>query len=238
MEKYACINITRDTLWRWIWVVIFAIGFACVESAVVVYLREIFYEGGFYFPMKFNWQDMGDSFNKITRIELAREFATIVMLVAIGWASGKSRLQKFSFFIIAFGVWDIFYYVWLRVMTGWPESIMTWDILFLLPLPWVGPVITPVMIALAMIAAGSLIIYFEEKGHELHFTLIDWVVILGFGLLMIIAFCWDWKNIARLPDGVERSGMPNPFLWELFLPAYLFSVFYFAIRLWTNISKK
>jgi hypothetical protein len=238
MDTYTCINVTRETLWRWIWVVIFAIGFAFVESAVVVYLREIFFDGGFYFPMKFIWQSGEHVGNKITRVELLREFATMVILVAVACSSGKTRWQKFSFFIIAFGIWDIFYYIWLWVMIGWPESIMTWDILFLLPLPWVGPVITPVLIAMVMTVAGSLIIYFEERGHRIHFTWFDWAIVLGCGLLMIVAFCWDWKNIMRLQDGVERSGIPNPFLWRLYLPAYFFSVFYFALRLWQNINRQ
>ncbi len=226
-----------ETMRQWIWVVIFAIGFAWVESAVVVYLREIFYEGTSIFPLTVNWE--GDTYvgNYLTRIELVREFATLVMLVSVGWAAGRTRWQKFCFFMIAFGVWDIFYYVWLRVMIGWPESIMTWDILFLLPLPWVGPVITPVLIALAMTAAGTMIIYFEEKGYKIRFSWYDWAIVMACGLLMIAAFCWDWKNIVRLPGDLKRTGIPNPFFWGLYLPPYLISVFYFFFRLMSSIRK-
>ncbi len=238
METHKRPKIQKETLNRWIWVVIFAAAFAWVESAVVVYLREILFEGGFYFPMRFSWSDSGFIGNRIAVIELVREFATIVMLAALALVSGRTRWQKFSFFMIAFGVWDIFYYVWLRVMAGWPEGFMTWDVLFLIPLPWVGPVITPLLIAAAMTAAGSLIIYFEEKGCKIHFKLSDWLIILTCGLLMIVAFCWDWKNILRLPDGTERSGIPNPFFWELYLPAFIISVLYFAVRLWQNIRNK
>ena len=227
----------NETMCRWIWVVIFAIAFAWVESAVVVYLREIFYEGTAIFPLTVNWD--GDTYagNYLTRIELVREFATLVMLVSVGWMAGRTRWQKFCFFMIAFGVWDIFYYVWLYVMIGWPESIMTWDILFLLPLPWVGPVITPVLIALAMTAAGTIIIYMEEKGHEIRFCWYDWTIVMLCGLLMIVAFCWDWKNIVQLPGDANRTGIPNPFFWELYLPPYLISVFYFVFRLKQNIKK-
>jgi hypothetical protein len=86
-----------------------------------------------------------------------------------------------------------------------------------------------------MILAGSLIIYFDEKGYMIRFYWYDWAIVLGCGLLMIVAFCWDWKNIVRLPDGIKRSGIPNPFLWELYLPAYIVSVAYFCFRLWQNI---
>lgn len=225
----------REALRRWIWVVIFAVGFAWVESAIVVYLREIFYQGSFYFPIVVNWENGEYVAHNLAPIEIGREIATIIMLAAVSCASGKNGWQKFSLFMIAFGVWDIFYYIWLWVMIGWPESFMTWDILFLIPLPWTGPVITPVLIALAMTAAGSLIIYYDEKGYRIRFYWYDWVIVLGCGLLMIVAFCWDWKNIIRLPDGIERSGIPNPFLWELYLPAYILSVVYFGIRLGQNI---
>lgn len=236
MKTSSCTKISNKTAWRYIWVVLFAIGFAWVESALVVYLREIFYDGSFSFPLVVNWVDGKYVAHHITNIEFVREFATILMLTAIACASGRTGWQKFSFFMISFGIWDIFYYIWLWAMIGWPESLMTWDILFLLPLPWVGPVITPVLIACAMTAAGTLIIYFEEKGFVIRFYWYDWLIVLGCGLLMIVAFCWDWKNIVQLPDGIPRSGMPNPFLWKLYLPSYLLSVLYFGLRLWQNVK--
>lgn len=217
--------------WQWLWVVIFASGFAWVESAVVVYLREIYFDGSFEFPIVVNWQGGKHVLDKLMRIELGREIATILMLVSVGCCAGKNAWQKFSFFMIAFGVWDIFYYIWLWVMAGWPESLLTWDLLFFIPLPWVGPVITPVLIAFAMIAAGTLIIYYDEKAYVIKWRWYDWAIEMGCALLMIVAFCWDWKNIIRIPDGVFRSGIPNPFAWRLYLPAYLFSVVYFVLRL-------
>ena len=42
---------------KWVWVAIFAIAFAWVESAVVVYLREIFFDGEFGFPLIIEWQE-------------------------------------------------------------------------------------------------------------------------------------------------------------------------------------
>ena len=226
-----------NTIRLWIWVSIFAVAFAWVEGSVVVYLREIFYGGSFNFPIVVNWDNGKYVSNYLTSIETVREAATIIMLAAAGCLSGRNNWQKFSFFMIAFGVWDIFYYVWLYVMIGWPESLMTWDILFLIPIPWTAPVIAPVLISLAMIAAGTLIIYYDENEVEIRFAWYDWLIVMGCGLLMIISFCWDWKNIVQLPDGIERSGIPNPFLWGLFLPAYILSVGWFALRLFQNIKK-
>jgi len=221
----------EDAFRRWIWVAAFAIAFAWVEGAIVVYLREIYFGGSFSFPVVMEWREGELVVDTLMRIEFVREIATIVMLVAVGWAAGSTSWQRFCFFMIGFGLWDIFFYVWLWVMVGWPESIMTWDLLFFVPLPWVGPVITPVLIALALTVAGSLIIYFEEKGYIISWRWFDFVILLGCGLLLIIAFCWDWKNIIRLPGDDLRSGIPNPFAWWLYLPAYLFSVVYFALRL-------
>ena len=230
-EKIDTAKNSSDTAFRrWIYVIIFAIAFAWVESSVVVYLQKIYYDGAFAFPVVVILENGKYVIDYLMRIELGREIATIIMLIAIGCVAGKSKLQKLSFFMIAFGIWDIFYYVWLKVMINWPENLMTWDLLFLIPLPWVGPVITPIFIALMLIVAGSLIIYIEEQGFEIQFCWYDWVIELGCAALLIVAFCWDWKNIIQYPDGILRSGIPNPFAWWLYLPAYIFAVLYFILR--------
>lgn len=226
MEK-----VPRDTLWRWIWIVTFAIAFAWVEVSVVAYLRDIYYPGGFKFPISVQWDAMRLVIDHLSIIELGREIATILMLVAVACIAGKNTWQKFCFFMIVFGVWDIFYYAWLWVALRWPESLMTWDILFLLPLPWTGPVITPILIALAMTTAGSVIIYLDERGVKIRTRPLDWIVVLGCGLLMITAFCWDWKNIIQLPGDPRRTGVPNRFAWWLYLPAYFTSIIYTARKL-------
>ncbi len=109
------------------------------------------------------------------------------------------------------------------------------DILFYVPLPWVGPVITPVLIAIAMVVAGSLIIYYDEKGYEIHWRWYDMAVELCCAFIMIVAFCWDWKNILQIPGEIKRSGIPNPFAWWLYLPGYLFSIVYFTVKLRQSI---
>ena len=220
---------------NWVWVVVFAISFAWIESAVVVYLRDIFFDGGFSFPLVVKWEDGNHIIHPLVRIEFGREIATIIVLVAVGWIAGKSRFKRFCFFMIAFGIWDIFYYIWLYVMVDWPKSLLTWDLLFYVPLPWVGPVITPVLIAVAMVVAGTLVIFYEEKGYKINWRWYDMAVELFCGLIMIIAFCWDWKNIIQLPGDIERTGIPNPFAWWLYLPAYIFSITYFAVKLRQSI---
>ena len=136
--------------------------------------------------------------------------------------------------MIAFGIWDIFYYIWLWVMVGWPVNLMTWDLLFFIPLPWVGPVITPVLIAITMTTAGSLLFFSDEAGITFDWHWYDWAIELVCALAMILSFCWDWKNILRLPGDVVRTGIPNPFAWWLYLPALLLSIIYFTARFWKN----
>jgi hypothetical protein len=216
---------------NWLWVVIFSIAFAWVESAVVVYLREIYFDGNFSFPLFVKWAGGKHVIDPLIRIELGREIATIVILAAVGVISGRTPFQKFSFFMIAFGLWDIFYYIWLYVMVGWPQSILTWDLLFYVPLPWVGPVITPVMIAVTMAVAGSIVIYYDVKGYRINWRWPDTLVELSCAFLMIVAFCWDWKNILQLPGPVAHTGLPNPFAWWLFLPAYGVALVYFLVKL-------
>jgi len=175
--------------------------------------------------------------SRLVRIELGREISTIIILLSVGIIAGRKKIHKFCFFIIAFGIWDIFYYIWLYVMLGWPENLMTWDLLFYVPLPWVGPVITPVLIAIAMTVGGSLIIYFDQKGYEIRWHWYDLLIELICAAIMIVAFCWDWKNILQVPGDIMHTGIPNPFAWWLYLPAYVFSIIYFVVRLKQSLER-
>lgn len=143
---------------------LFAAAMGYIEAAVVVYLRALYYPDGFVVPMQ-----VGFPFIRFTRIpqfeqripsrmlrvEIGREAATIVMLVSLAVLVGDTAVQKLAVFLLAFGVWDIFYYVFLKVLLGWPKSLLTLDVLFLIPVPWVGPVWLPVGISVVMILLGA-----------------------------------------------------------------------------------
>lgn len=187
-----------------IWITIFAVAMAYIESAVVVYLRQIFYPQGFDFPLA----GFEGEINMIL-IEVGREAATIIMLTAVGMLAGRSRIEKFAYLLYAFGVWDLFYYIWLKVFTGWPPSLLTWDILFLIPLPWVGPVLAPVLVSLALVAAALWIIRREQIGADNRFPLWAWLSEIIAGLMIILSFIWDFKSITA-------GGYPHAFRWDLF----------------------
>lgn len=147
--------------------VLFAMAMGYVEAAVVVYLRALYYPDGFDIPMQVGFpyirftripQFEGRIPPPILRIEVGREVATIVMLSALALLAGGTAVEKVAVFLLAFGVWDIFYYVFLKVLLGWPSSLRTLDVLFLIPVPWVGPVWLPLSIAMAMAVAGASIL--------------------------------------------------------------------------------
>jgi hypothetical protein len=188
-------------------VVAFAIAFAFVESSVVTYLRAIYYPGGFSFPLRMP----GTSH---VLVELTREFATIVMLVSVGMLAGSTRWQKFSYFMIAFGVWDIFYYLWLKVILNWPATIFDWDILFLIPIPWIGPVIAPVLISVVIVVGGIFIIWKEQRDGVFHPPLLAWLIsgLASFAILF---------TFVRDTGATLYSQLPQPYLYVLFVPAIL-----------------
>ncbi|MBI1305647.1 MAG: hypothetical protein GC181_03420 [Bacteroidetes bacterium] len=160
----------------------FAISMALLESAVVIYLRTLMYPDGFEFPLR--------TLNKnLAVVEICREAATIFMLIAIGWLSGKNGNSRFAWFLHAFAVWDIFYYVFLKVFLNWPASMATWDVLFLIPVMWVGPVWAPVLLSLLMIWLAMIIIKINIRGQIPIGK--RWYALIGGAVICIVAFCWD-----------------------------------------------
>lgn len=163
---------------------VFSVAFGFVEAAVVVYLRSLYYPDGFAFPLK--WMSSAH-----VGVELARELSTILMLVSIGALAGKSRWSKFAFFCIAFAVWDIFYYVWLKILLNWPASLFDWDILFLIPIPWIGPVIAPVLVSVLLVLAGLVILHEERDGRVFSPPAGSWLLASAGVLVILISFVLD-----------------------------------------------
>lgn len=217
-----------------IWLAIFSVAMGFLESAVVIYIREMYYPEGFKFPLKYIP-------NNIVVVELWRELATIVMLIAIGILAGKSKAQKFVYFLFSFGIWDIFYYVFLKVFLNWPESLFTWDILFLLPVPWVGPVLAPCLVSLTMIGLTALILWIEETGHVVILKPLHYLL-LSLGCTTIIAsFVSDYLELlfggynnlsAENMLVIFKHYEPNSYNWYLFAigEIIIFSAGYFIYK--------
>lgn len=155
-------------------VTIFAIAFAFVESAVVVYLRHLLGSQTTTDTQEILFLVPGIAFlqpqtaikiitdSTILNVERIREAATLVMLGAVAALAAKSFKDHIAYFFLAFGIWDIFYYVFLRLTIGWPQNLTDLDTFFLLPTPWVGPVFVPVVIS-SIFVAGSLFYLMKRK---------------------------------------------------------------------------
>jgi len=165
----------------------FAIAMGFLEAAVVVYMREILYPGGFSFPL--SPIPVG-----LALTELFREVATLVMLVSIGILAARKFSTGLAWFIYSFAIWDIFYYVFLTVILDWPESLMAWDVLFLIPTTWTGPVLTPILISLTMILFAGLILYRDERGMESRIPGKIWAGLIAGSLVLILSWILDYSR--------------------------------------------
>ncbi len=200
----------------WLIVATYAIAMAWVESAVVYYLRTMIDRIEPYQPNPL------PMIGGLGRAELVREAATMVMLLTVGVLAGSTWRSRLGYTAIAFGVWDIFYYVFLKWLCAWPHSLFDWDILFLLPLPWWGPVLAPMSIALLMIAWGTFASQFERTdSHWLtRWKIWSWTV-LGI-LLALYVFMADSLQYADQGPDVLRNVLPTRFNWPLFAVALAF----------------
>lgn len=171
---------------------------AYLESAVVVYLRHILYPEGFEFPLK-------PISHSLVVTELWREAATILMLIGAGIMAGRKALDRFAYFLYCFAIWDIFYYVFLKVLLNWPASFFTWDVLFLIPITWTGPVLTPILISLLMILLALELIYLIH--HNAHFKLIfrEYFFVVSGALVVIVSFCWDYASYMTREHDFSRA---------------------------------
>ncbi|MGH2644061.1 MAG: hypothetical protein ACRDE2_08940 [Chitinophagaceae bacterium] len=213
----------RNTI---IWVILFSIAMGYLESAVVVYLRDIYYPDGFVFPLKsIRTRDL--------IVELFREAATLVMLVGIGILSGRTRIQRFAFFLMTFGILDIFYYIFLKIILGWPTSFMTWDILFLLPVLWVGPVLAPILLSLSMILFAAIILKMEKNYGKVTLPFQSLICLILGSLIVIFSFCEDPLRHLSAFNGDNPIYIPSHYLWWLFILGELV-IFFGVYRLYIS----
>lgn len=194
----------------------------------MVYLRALFCPEGFQFPIKMIPE-------KILIVEVFRELFSIVMLVSVAALIDAKFYIKFSFFAFIFGVWDIVYYIVLKISLNWPVSLNDWDILFLLPLPWLGPVWAPCVVSLSLILGSLYLIKQYEKGVEYSIRAKDWVLMAIFGLIVILSFLWEY----RAAIGFEK---PSAFPWYIFVvgegAAVLYLIYILRTRKIANEKEK
>jgi hypothetical protein len=207
------------TFKRFLIAVVFSIAFGYIEAAVVVYLREIFYPNGFIFPLSVSI--INEVSKRLLLTEIGREAATLVLIVTGAWLFGRNLRQKVAYFLTIFAVWDIFYYIWLKVFLDWPASIMDWDILFLIPMPWAGPVLAPVLVSFVMLIFAAVILYRDCRARPVKATLYDWLVFFIAAVIVIISFCIPGPHTAQ-------EDYASYFYWSLFAAGLLPAVLVFV----------
>ena len=186
-------------------VILFAAAFGYVEAAVVVYLRAIAYPEGFAFPLK-------PMAPELVLTEIGREAATLLMLLGVAFATERRGYRRWAVFALAFGVWDLVYYLVLKAILDWPENWLTWDVLFLIPAVWTGPVLAPVLVSAALVGAALWLLAIPEAQPS-PLRLRDWVAESAAGFVIVVTFLWN------APDAAAGE-VPDHFPWPLFLAAY------------------
>lgn len=201
---------------RILWLIAFSIAMGFLETAVVVYLRLLYYPQGFGFPLVVLSPEVGI-------VEIFREAATIIMLLGVGMLTGHNGRQRLAFFLISFAIWDLFYYVFLKLALDWPASLFTWDILFLIPAPWVGPVLSPIIICFTMLTFSGIILRNERMGNSYNLNWEHWSFIISGSLIIIISWMWDYIAYSgRISDSPDRAlevlstYVPVYFNWWMF----------------------
>jgi hypothetical protein len=201
----------RRMLTRLLVAIVFSIALAYIESAVVVYLRAIFHPNGFTFPMAAF--DITAQNRRLLLTEVGREAATLVLIFTAAWLFGATRQQRAAWFLVIFAIWDIFYYVWLKVLLDWPATLMDWDILFLIPAMWASPALCPVLVSAMMFALAVMMLYRGAQGRPLIVTSVDLVGWSAAALIVTVSFCLGGAHVAE-PDYADY------FSWPLFIAGW------------------
>ena len=216
-----------------LWLLIFAISMGFFESSIVVYLRELYYPEGFSFPLS-------PIDSKIASTEFLREFFSLVMIVSVAALANRDFYKRFANFLFIFAIWDIFYYIFLKIILGWPVSLTTWDILFLIPVPWTSPVIAPIITSLIMLTLAFVIYHFQDKNVTFEIKARDWLILIGGAVIIFISFVLDYLRFffARYNkkeqiefqeklQNLTREYQPDSFNW----PVYIFGIIVIIISI-------
>jgi hypothetical protein len=202
-------------------VALFAVTMAYVEAAAVVYLREAY-------GIRDLIRDLPHEPDRLTAIEMGREAMTMMMLASVGVVAGRKLQDRIGLFVLAFGAWDIAYYGWLALFEGWPRSPMDWDVLFLIPLPWWGPVVAPAAIAAVMCIGGAAAVLQVDRGVAWRLDRLN--IGLAAAGIAVVLYTFMADAISAIPDGREavQQVRPSDFPWPLFL-------FGFSVMSWAGL---
>ncbi|TAJ09415.1 hypothetical protein DMA11_19925 [Marinilabiliaceae bacterium JC017] len=202
-----------------------------LEAIVVVYLRAIAYPLGFTFPLS----PVPD---KIIHTEIIREICTLIMLIGIAWLAGHHLWTRLAYFIFAFAIWDITYYLALKLFLNWPPTLHTWDVLFLIPIVWAGPVLAPLICSVTMLLLAFIILKGTLLSDSFSIKKTELTWLLTGSLIIITSFIWEYLIlIINNQSGADirniiYNHIPENFVWPLF--GVGFGLVLFAMALISN----
>jgi hypothetical protein len=187
---------------------------AYVEAAVVAYLREVY-------GIEDVARDLSAAVDALTMIEVGREAATLVMLLAVGWLAGRRLQDRMGHLVFAFGLWDITYYAWLKLLVGWPRSLLDWDLLFLIPVPWWAPVLAPTLVAALLCLCGAAAVLQVDRSMGWRLTPVN-VAVAAAGLALVL-YTFTADGLRAVPEGLDAVARVRPFQfrWLLFLLGFV-----------------
>lgn len=192
------------------WLALYASAMGYLEAAVVVYLRRIYYPDSplSLFPLR-AWAPAD------LLVEVGREAATLAMILAVAMLASRAAARRFAAFLFIFGVWDLCYYLALRMTLGWPTGWTDWDILFLIPWAWCAPWIAPALVALLFAGWGAPALL---GVRDPAFSPVA-ALLLGAGaLLALTSFLQPALPLVRAGPAAAPQFLPGKFLWEVYLP--------------------
>jgi hypothetical protein len=203
------------------WCLVWSVAFGVAEAAVVVYLRRLCYPeqplDGPLFPLRVVEP-------LVLTTELLREAATLLMLLGVAFLAERRPVRRFAVYALCFGVWDLVYYAVLLLLLGWPASLLEWDVLFLLPVPWAAPVLAPVLVSLALVACALVLLRRVGELAPSPMRRRDWWIEAGCGALILTSFVWN-------TDAILGQEPPRTYPWWLFLAGWLGGLGWFAHRM-------
>ncbi len=207
--------------------VILVVALAYIEAAVVVYLREVLAPARMaHFPDAVReplpllsyarLEQAGGEIASLLKVEVIREVAALGVLFGVALGFRRRAGEFLGFFLLGFALWDIFYYVFLKMLLGWPASPATWDILFLIPVPWVAPVWAPLMVSAVLLVTGAVVLRRAGRTIKTKKPLGAYLVILV-GTAGILASFF-------LRTSEAFGSVPQRFDWPWFLAGWLLGV--------------
>lgn len=191
----------RTATYTAIWLL--ALAFGVIEGSVAVYLREIYVRDA-SLGASSRIADLPITLvylpQRLVSLEIVREACTMILLAAVAWLSGRRLADRAGAFLLAFGVWDLVYYAVLRAFLGWPSHVSTWDVLFLIPVPWVAPMWAPALVAVLFVAAGSYLFWTPGPGRRYGWG--DAAVLGAAALLTLASFLVESDSavVHRVPE--------------------------------------